>query len=248
MAVTGTPIGSTTVTGVLATLVESLQNTTRDTTGTDSEKLWSEAEWIEYLNDAEREICRRAHLITDYSTSAICDITLATDTASYSISSNILFIKRATHSDGTTTTHLKKRTKEWLDENLQGWEDLDSSTPNEYIEEANHKLIMVPAPSSTYNGDTVTIEVNRLPKTDLSANNTTPEIDEKYYTDMKTWALYMAYNKDDSQILKNDPDAPNRANRYYSIFEASVGRRANANQERVAKEQPASLRFMPRRR
>jgi len=80
--------------------------------------------------------------------------------------------------------------------------------------------------------------VKRRVLTPLSASNTTPEVAAKYYEHIKTWALFRAYNKKDSQTF--DKDA---AVKYFTLFESMVGPQSSANKERIAKEEPEGLRM-----
>lgn len=54
---------------------------------------WSDAILLEYANEAEREACRRAHLIIDKETDSICRIPVVAGNSIYSLSSKIIKIR-----------------------------------------------------------------------------------------------------------------------------------------------------------
>lgn len=56
---------------------------------------WADSELIDYLNEAEREACRRANLIVDKSTAAYCRIELVAGTAVYSLDTKVLKVRNA---------------------------------------------------------------------------------------------------------------------------------------------------------
>jgi hypothetical protein len=231
---------ASTASGDLGVLITDLRRVVKDTNITaNSEILWNELEWIEYLNSAEREICERAHVLEDSTTAAVCTITLVTATATYSLHNKILYVKSAVPSWGSDSTPLLKRTEAWLDKFYLGWRDLDDSEPDYIIEKQTNQLQLVPGPSSDYNGETLALTVDRLPLVDLSLINTTPEIGSKYYDDMKYWALYRAFSKKDAEIYDAEK-ATQYASRYYNAFEARVGPRPSSNVQRIMKQEPTS--------
>jgi hypothetical protein len=216
--------------------------------GANSEILWNELEWIEYFASAEREICERAHVLEDSTTVAVCTITLVTATASYALHPKILYIEAAVPSWGSDSTPLKKRTEDWLDANYLGWRDLDDSKPEYIIERQTHYIQCVPAPSSTYSAETLSLRVKRLPLVDLSLINVTPEIDARYYDDMKHWALYRAFAKKDAEIY-DEQKSTFYSKHYYNLFEARIGQRPDANTQRIMKQEPATgIQIAPYRR
>jgi len=155
---------------------------------------------------------------------------------SYSLSSKILYVESVIPSYDTGSV-IPKRTEEWLDANYAGWRALDDAQPEYVIEKQTHKLVCVPAPSSTYNNTTLQLRVKRLPLNVLSLINTTPEIDSKYYEDLKYWALFKAFSKRDAEIY-DEQKATYYAKTYYGLFESRVGARPDINTQRIMKQEP----------
>lgn len=228
-------------------LIASVQQTARDNTGNEAlgETLWSVEEWLGYFNDAEKEISRRCYAIEDN-----VIIILTTGTSIYTlnkivglstISLDILDIKDKGQFSYNNSL-LEKVTEDYMDKNFPTWRS-DSGAPTKFIIYPNaNQIRFIPIPTSTYNLSTVTIPIKRLPLLDLSESNPTPEISSRYYEDMKLWALYRAYSKNDVEIELPDGTKQNLSGKYLALFEASVGPRSNANIERIIKEEPSYMR------
>jgi hypothetical protein len=214
--------------GVLKTLVDDVRSTLDDTSP--SEYRFSDIEIVRAMNLGEREIARRTYdLLSD------ADVTITTGGHSYDIGDEVLFIERIELSyDGSV---LKKRNKEWLDTNKPTWKT-DTGLPVDFVEYKTNFRI-TPIPTSTYNGYTLTLTVARLPVSDLSESNTTPEVHYKYYPDIVNYACYILKNKRDADTF--DPEG---AVLFYAAFENSVGARTSGDVERVIKEEPTGMRVM----
>jgi len=222
--------------GALLTLVNQVRSRLNDETP--SEQRWSDVDIVAAINTGEREVTRRTYDIEDSTTAEICTHTIVTDTATYSISNKVLFIKRMECSyDGLP---LEKRTRAWLDENRSSWK-VDEGLPTDFIE-GKTSFTVTPIPTSTYNGYFFYLVVVRLPLVDLSETNATPEVHAKYYDDIVTYACYELKLKRDADTF--DPDG---AWVLYRKFEASVGPRPDGAVEKVIKEEPSGLRIQVRR-
>lgn len=240
---------ASTASGVLGDLITEVRRVVKDVNiGANSEILWNEIEWIEYFASAEREICERAHVLEDSSTAAVVTITMLDGIATYSLHNKILYIEKAIPSWGSDSTPIPKRTEDWLDVNYLGWRDLDDGKPEYIIEKQTHKITCVPAPSSDYDTETLSLVVKRLPLVDLSLINVTPEIDARYYDDMKHWALYRAFAKKDAEI-HDEKRSTFYSKHYYDLFELRVGLRPDANTQRIMKQEPTTgVQIAPYRR
>jgi hypothetical protein len=227
----------TVVRGILGDLINQLRNATRDTEGIESNTtLWDIEEWIEYLNAAQDEICRRALVLSDS-----LSITVKAGVKSYSISDRILDVDEKAYFsyDGS---YLLKRTESWLDFSRTTWRS-DTGAPTDFVVYPNlHNIVITPEPTGTYNNSAISFPVKRLPNTPLSVVNVTPEINSKYYEDLKAYALYRAYSKSDAETKDED-----RAKMYLALFDMSIGPRSNATVEQIMKEEPSTLRVMVRR-
>jgi len=223
--------------GVLGDLIHQLRDITRDNAeNSTTDGLWSFDEWINYLNDGEREICRRALVLP-----ATITLTLVASTSSYSISTKIIDIEGKGYCS-YDQSYLTKVTQDWLNHNRTTWRT-DTGVPTMYFTDLyNSTITLTPIPTSTEATYTVIILAKALPTTDLSLSNFTPSISSRYYEDMKLWALWRAYSKKDAET--NDEKL---ALKYYQMFELSVGARTSANIERIMLEEPDTMRIVVRR-
>lgn len=204
--------------------------------------LWSDAELIAHLNEAEREACIRSRLITDRSTAGIVVISLVAGTASYNLSPLVIEIRRA-KVDGQHAP-LTHTSLEALDREYTNWES-SQGDPRQFFE-ADHDIQIVPKPRE--NG-TLRLVVYRLPLTDMvlptdpvtpGAKNA-PEIPAEFHLQLVPWALHRAYLKRD-----NDTYDETRSNAHLAEFEANFGRRPDANVRRKQREKrPRTVRFNP---
>jgi len=222
------------VSGILGDLIKELKDVTRDT---DIEQpLWSVGEWINYLNDGERELCRRAGVLSGTTT-----INLISGNASYAISAKILEMDEKGYCN-YDASYLTKVTEDWLNHNKSTWRT-DTGVPVYYcVDYYNSTLTFTPIPADAQQGYTVAIKTKVLPTTDLSMTNFTPSVSSRYYEDLKLWALYRAYSKQDAETNDEKQSA-----KYYQMFELSVGGRSNANIERIVFTEPSEMRIMVRR-
>ncbi len=224
------------LTGIIAVIVSDLRVRLRDNPADTSLCKWSDDELLVYLNEGERELCRRAKILEDRTTAAVCIITLATGISSYSLHIKIIDVNEdAVFSyDGSL---LKKRTLKWLDENRPTWRS-ETGAPTDFVISPDGKILVTSTPTVTYNTKTISLVVKRLPLLDLSAANTTPEVDARYYEDIKIWALHLAYLKQDAET-KNE----SKAIYYEKQFALRVGDIIPANIERIERTEPDNLQI-----
>jgi len=221
----------------VGTLITECERIFRDTVGADSEKLISQVEWIEYLANAEAEICRRAFVLNTTST-----ITMAASTHTYSLSRHILTVGDKAYFN-YDQSYMEKATEDWLDRNLPPWRNTYGTPTKFVVYPTNDEMRVTPIPPAAISGYTVILNIATLPTTTIAAAGDTPEISSKYYSDMKLWALHKAYSKNDVEINLPDGSIQNLSGKYLALFEASVGPRSNANVERIVKEEPSYMRI-----
>jgi len=179
----------------LGKLIELLRQQLDDTA---KPYLWSDIELIAYINEAEREACRRARLIVDSTTSAICSISISASTAKYALDSRVISIRRAKLASRTIPLGWASYLD--LDENRPGWET-ETGEIEAYNTDLNTGYILfyrIPTAS-----DTVTLTVVREPLAEMNDLEETPEIPTRYHVNMLRWAMVQAYLKPDSET-KND--------------------------------------------
>jgi len=160
--------------------------------------LWSDIELDAYLNEAEREACRRARLLVDSSTAAVCQISLAIGTATYARDSRIIAIRRMKLAG-------KIRPLGWastldLDESRPGWEDATGEVEAYITDRDSSSITFYRIPTAI---DTATMTVVREPLNEMNDDEDSPEIPSRYHMSLLHWAKYRAYTKPDVEA-KND--------------------------------------------
>lgn len=183
--------------------------------------LWSRAELVEYANDAEREACRRARLIVDSTTAAICQIALVSGTDTYALDDRVIFIKRVKLTGHVTP--LGRAHSADLDEQRPGWED-DTGVPLAYVPNMDTNTFRpYPSPDASY---TANLTVIRTPLAEMADGDDEPEIPGRYHLGLVHWMVHRAYSKHDSQTLN-----PKAAAEAADMFEAEFGKRSSAQDE-----------------
>lgn len=183
--------------------------------------LWSDAEWIAYANEAQREACRRARLIIDSSTVDICTIAIDGVSTTFALDPRVLFIRRAKPS--WIAVPLKRISYKDLDNQAPGWEDETSQYPEWYVPDMDeNKFRPYPTPSAA---GTVKLTVIRLPLEDMTTSDE-PEIKPQFHDSLVYWMLHKAYAKQDSEVLDNKASLDNLA-----LFEQEFGKKSSAIDE-----------------
>lgn len=210
--------------------------------------LWQDPELLRYLNYAEVQACRRAHLIIDDSTAndngtaatagtngqrPLTTVSIIANTATYTLSSKILQIKRC-QLYTMTQPLIGPVTYPELDDFLQGWRGTAGSigtagsggSPSYFLNEPGNTLTLILAPSVN---DTARLVVSRLPLTPFTLR-TSPEVDEDKHEGLMNWAAHLAFMKPDS-----DTQNLNLAKHYDDIFTEQFGPLPDAYSDRIRK-------------
>ncbi|MBZ0158397.1 MAG: hypothetical protein K8I29_19540 [Alphaproteobacteria bacterium] len=198
-------------------------------------KLWSDDTLARYANEAEREACRRADLLIDSTTIAVCSIAVSANTASYALHGKIRRVLEAKLASQPVPLFLK--TKGELDELYPEWRN-ETGTPV-YVIPNPTTVRLVPTPTAT---DTLALEVVRLPLADMSLEDpdATPEIPEAYHFDLIDWICHLAYSKQDAETMDLE-----KAKLHEARFTAKFGPRPSALSEtnRVRSPRNRGMRF-----
>lgn len=177
--------------------------------------LWSDTEIYAWLTDAEREAARRARLIVDSATAAVCTIAVVANTAQYALDARIIYIRRVKLA--SRTLPLEPLDYRDLDACTPGWES-HTGTVSAYVRGMDsNKLRIYRKPTAV---DSINLLVVREPLLALSAAQTTLEIAARYHVALLDWVCFRAYSKKDSQAY--DPDL---AGKHATMFEAEFGTR-----------------------
>lgn len=190
-----------------------------DWTTSTSEPLlrWSNTQIVRYLNEAEKEIARRAKILKEAENPSITRIAVKADKASYNYSDKII---QPLHAKLVTSERVLQiiSIKEVLD---QGDWDTRTGLPSCIIYDWNsNKLRFNVIPTED---DTLRLIVYRYPINSLSWDSTTadkitPEIPERHHYYMIYYAAYLAYLKDEANTADLD-----RAEYFLNKFEEEYG-------------------------
>jgi hypothetical protein len=182
--------------------------------------LITDAEHIEYANDAELEASRRGRLIMDSTTTAICQISVVANTASYNLDPRVQSIRRA---KPTGLLPLKRKNYQDMDSQYPGWDDAATGTPIVFIPDDTGKIRLWPTPNAS---TTLSMIVVRSPLAEMSDETDSPEIAPRFHRSLRYWMMYRAYSKQDSQA--NDPK---KAMESLAMFEQEFGKKSSALDE-----------------
>lgn len=181
--------------------------------------LWSNAELVEYINEAHREAAERARLIYDED-GALTQVSVTAGTARYELDPAILGLNRVVlESNGLP---LRRRTTEWMDENCPGWER-NEGAPRVFVEREKY-LVLSPTPLVD---DAIRLSLWRVPLEPLDDDDDEPEFAPRHHERMLDWAVHLAYLKRDADTYDEQ-----KADRYEASFERSFGMRRDSNVQR----------------
>jgi len=185
---------------------------------------WTNAQWADVANEAQREACRRARLLVDSSTPEITKLSVSPAKLLYALDERIIFIKRVKLA--ANPRPLPRRLVRTMDANHPGWED-DSGDPQAYIPDFTSGHIRLwPLASAP---DVVRLTVIRMPLEDMNVDNqatVSPEINVRYHLSLIDWMLYRAYNRQDVDTYDE-----RKAALYLSKFESQFGVESSAVNE-----------------
>lgn len=202
------------------TLIELRDLFRREVDDLDAPALWSDEEIYEFANDAQNEACRRARLLIDSSTVAICQITVAALASTAPLDSRIIFVRRARITGKNTP--LDRASWRDLDESFPGWES-HTGTVSHFVsdwETGKLRLYRIPTVQTVLN-----LTVARLPLADMGTDDS-PEINVRYHRSLVFWMKYRAYMKQDAETAN-----PEKAKANLELFEQEFGRKSSAIDE-----------------
>lgn len=161
---------------------------------TTSPYLWPTESLIEYADDAQNEACRRASLLRDATTTAICRVTLVAGTSEYALDPRVIRVRRAFLTGGTYP--LQPVTTAQMDEEHGGWQ-AETGEPRAYLTDwETGELRVIPTPTAA---GTLELQVVRLPLVALNDLEDTPEVHARFHRDLRHWIVKRAFEKRDSE-------------------------------------------------
>lgn len=170
----------------------------------------SDTRLLRWLQEAEREACRRTYNLIWDDTSF--ELRLETGVRSYPLDGGILRIKAVRYG----TTLLEHTTEAALDRDVTGWRDYAAGAPTAFYLQ-RHQLYLDRAPTVTENGTLLPLEVWREPL-DGGILDDEPEIPTSQHEALANWAAYRYF-------LLPDPHIRDDARALYFLqqFESTFG-------------------------
>jgi hypothetical protein len=221
--------------------------------------LWSDTELLRFLNYAEVQACRRAHLLIDWTTAndsgtaatagtagqkPLCVLTIVGNTATYHLSPKILQVRRCQLKSMTypltgpvTFAELDAKVEAWWGTNGTVGTAGSGGYPTYFVNEPTNTITFVLAPSIS---DTAYLVVSRIPLIPFTLQ-TSPEIEEKYHEGLCDWAAHLAFKKPDSDTLNL-----NLSRLYEDEFTRQFGPLPDAYSEKMRKTISMMERMRPR--
>jgi hypothetical protein len=187
-----------------------------DVTGVVADLMWTDAELLEHLNEAERETCRRLGTIrVSVGTGTSLAITAAS--ASYALDTNVIDVLRVKVPGEARP--MTRTTRDVLDYSKSNWE-ADTGTPRSFFVDDSLVIQFYPAPNAD---KTLALTISRLPLADMTTSDP-PEIAEKYHDGLKWWVMYRAMQKQDAKVDQNNKAGGNREAIFLNEFEKIFGK------------------------
>ena len=184
----------------------------RDVKDTVKPYLWSDDDFNDWINEAQREAARRALLLVD-STSDLTQLDLSAGDIGADLDSRVIYVRRATLSSGKP---LIPRVARSMDEEVPGWENSMPSVPIVFIPDWQARYLRFWPPTKA--AGTVRLTVVRLPKADLDTEDSEPEIPEQDHLHLLDWVKFRCYDVQDS-----DGYDPAKAAKHEKSFIARFG-------------------------
>jgi hypothetical protein len=155
--------------------------------------LWEDGELIQFINDAQNQICEECGVLRDSSTAAICNVSVVAGTSLYTLDSRVIKVFNAKL--GSTYTLLGQTNRDNMDNDYPGWE-ATTGTPTDWFNDDTGKIRLYPKPTAN---STLYLSVTRYPLAQLANREDTPEISWKYHPLLVNGAIAQAYMKGDTE-------------------------------------------------
>ena len=137
---------------------------------------WADVDVTDWLDDAHAQACIRGRLLRDDTTASVCTIALTPGKATYKLHPKLYEIIsiRLVPADGCTRP-VSLQSREWLDANHRDWRDCQRHVVTAIQNDTSIRVV-----GKVEVGDTLQMEVYRLPMLSLSDSDT-PEIHEAHH-------------------------------------------------------------------
>lgn len=215
----------------------SILNDRTDRVSGTSDYLWTDADLVRNINEAQTRFARRSLILRDGRTDAVTLVTLAEGVTEYELHEAVLGVLSAKRTDQDTDLtrvgHValaayRAPSDSWIDPatvlNLPAGppiaystdETLTSTDADTFIQPT---LRVYPAPSAAEDGKTLRLRVVRKPIAPLleATPEQVPEVPSDYHIPMLDWAAYLCL-----RIVDDDAGAAKRATEFAQTFEQHV--------------------------
>lgn len=199
-----------------------------DTVGTtDDQHILKTPAALRLFNEAIREACRRALLLVDRSTAAICTYAVTAGNPVVTLDPRIIKVRRADLVSSSTPLIRKYVTD--MDEYSPGWENHTGSTGSYIADYEPGKICLYCIPAQN---DTLKLVTVRLPLDDLE-EGLSPEIPLQYHDALRHYVVADVRNTDDTELYD-----PRKAAIAEAKFEKEFGPKRSALDEVYENSQP----------
>lgn len=160
--------------------------------------LWTDQEVYPFLNDAQRQYCRKTDGIADSRTTSVCQLAVVPNTDYYATDPSILQIRKISRAD--TGLRVDMLTMEQADERGIYFLPTNLGVVRYVVQGLDmHSVRIYPMPNETI---TLNMMVWRLPLVQITdAGDQTLEIDSQHFEAMLMWMKKRAYGKQDTETF-----------------------------------------------
>lgn len=202
-----------------------LRDVSKEATDSTVASLWSDAQLVRYLDDAQNKMARRTECILDGETPKVAEIVLVEGEHTYKLDSRIIRVIRAKM--GGDDERALKETSMFSEfdasEDKRSALPLKQATPDRVtywsMDVGTDKVRFYATPNADENEALVQLYVSRLPLNPLVSTepDRVPEVPLDYHLDLVEWAAFRA-------LRNHDVDGENiqKANIHRAAFDRAV--------------------------
>lgn len=176
---------------------------------------------MDFANEAEEEACRRALLLRDSTTAAVCTVAITAGNPVFTLHASVIDVLRVKMASETVPLAIVPQDE--MDRVNVGWDTMTGKPRAVVAGRDTGKLRLWPSPTVN---ETLALTVTRLPVAEMNDLEDTPEIPRQYHRALAQWMLYRVFSIRDSELFD-----PNKAANALANFEREFGKRQSARNE-----------------